>query len=375
VNVNLFAHGFRPFFVCAALSALLVIPLWAASFSFGLPLATNWPPVLWHAHEMLFGFVCAAIAGFLLTAIPNWTGRRGYAGGPLMLMSGLWLLGRLVVGSSAFWPFALVATVDMAFLAVLTAFAAWPLFREWNRNTPLPLVLLMLWICNAIFHLAMLRGDLVLAREVLLAGLNFALILVTVIGGRITPAFTVTALRNRGVERLPRSASGLTYVTVTLMIAVAAVDVVRPGEVLAGWLALLAAIAHGARLAQWQGLSTLREPIVWILHLAYAWLPFGLAMKALFLLTGNAAGTFWLHALTVGAISTMILGVMTRVSLGHTGRPLRVDPLITGAYLLVSIAALVRIFGVWVPGIYYPAVIVISDSFWVAAFSIFLRIL
>jgi len=369
---QLFAYGFRPFFLGAGLSALALVPWWAASFSFGLPLGTDWPPMVWHAHEMLFGFVCAAIAGFLLTAVPSWTGQKGFAGGALMLMSGLWLLGRLIVGSSASWPFALVAAADLAFLPVLAAFLAWPLMRDRNRNTPLLLVLLVLWLCNATVHLALFRGDLSLARQALLTGVNVVLILVTVIGGRITPSFTATALRQCGIEGVVRSWRGMTSVTVALMIAIAAVDVVRPGGAVAGWVALAAAIAQGARLVQWQGFRMWRNPIVWILHLAYAWLPFGLLLKALALLAGVAAAAFWLHSLTIGTIATMILGVMTRVALGHTGRPLRVHPLTTLAYLLVSAAVLTRVFGTWLPWISYPVFIAVSAAMWTTAFAFFL---
>ena len=371
-RLSLFAYGFRPFFVGAACSGLVLVPWWAADFSFGVSLATDWPPTLWHAHEMLFGFTCAAIAGFLLTAVPSWTGRRGFAGGPLVLMTALWLLGRVLVASSASWPFAAVAAADLAFLPVLAAFLAWPLLRERNRNTPLLLVLLVLWLCNATFHLGLFRGDVELSRQALLTAVNFALILVTVIGGRITPSFTATALRQRGVEGALQAPRGMTAATVALMIAVAAVDLMQPGGASAGWLALAAAIAQAARLVHWQGWRVLHDPIVWVLHLAHAWLPFGLALKALAILTGVAVATFWLHALTIGVLATMILGVMTRVSLGHTGRPLRVRPLVTLAYLLVSAAAIVRVFGAWLPGFDYPAVIVLSSALWTSAFALFL---
>jgi len=242
MTLNPFTYGFRPFFLGAGFSALVLVPWWAASFSLGVPLATNWPPMLWHAHEMLFGFTCAAIAGFLLTAVPSWTGQRGFAGVPLVLMSGLWLLGRLMVGSSASWPFAVVVAADLAFLPVLAAFLAWPLIRERNRNTPLLLVLVVLWSCNATFHVGLYRGDVSLSRQALLLGINFVLILVTVIGGRITPSFTATALRQRGIDGVVRPWPGATAVTVTLMIAVAAVDLVRPDSAIAGWVALAASL-------------------------------------------------------------------------------------------------------------------------------------
>ena len=162
-QLPLFTYGFRTFFVAAGLSALILIPLWAIGFGFQWPLNTDWPPAAWHGHEMLFGFVCAAIAGFLLTAVPSWTGQKGFGGAPLMLMAAVWLLGRLLVGSSAVWPFVAVAVADLAFLAVLALFLAPPLLRERNRNTPLLAVLLLLWLCNAGFHLGLWRGDALLS--------------------------------------------------------------------------------------------------------------------------------------------------------------------------------------------------------------------
>jgi uncharacterized protein involved in response to NO len=372
VKTAAFAYGFRPFFLGVGLGGVVLVPLWAVHFSFGVPLATDWPPMLWHAHEMLFGFVAAAIAGFLLTAVPSWTGQRGFAGVPLVLLSAIWLLGRLAAGTSASWPFALVAVVDLAFLPALAALLAWPLVRERNRNTPLLFVLLALWLGNVAFHLGLWRNDTELARQSLLAGINLVLLLITVIGGRITPSFTATALRRRGVEGVVRAARGLTVLVVMLMILVTATDVAWPASALAGWLAAAAAAAQGARVAQWRGWRVRSEPILWILHLAYLWLAVGLALKALSLLAAVPAAASWLHALTVGAIATMILGVMTRVSLGHTGRPLRLHPLVTGAYLLVSAAALARILGAWLPVSGYAAAIALSAALWAAAFALFL---
>lgn len=367
-----FAYGFRPFFLGVALGGVVLVPLWAGHFSFGVPLATDWPPVLWHGHELLFGFVAAAIAGFLLTAVPSWTGQRGFAGMPLVLLSAIWLLGRLAASTSASWPFALVAVADLAFLPALAALLAWPLVRERNRNTPLLFVLLALWLGNVAFHLGLWRSDADLARRSLLAGIDLVLLLITVIGGRITPSFTATALRQRGIEGAVRASKGLTVLAVTLMVLVTATDVAWPASALAGWLAAVAAAAQAARLAQWRGWRVRNEPILWILHLAYLWMPVGLGLKALSLLGAVPAAASWLHALTVGAIATMILGVMTRVSLGHTGRPLRLHPLITGAYLLLSAAALARIVGAWMPAFGYAPAIAFSAALWAAAFALFL---
>ena len=371
MNPALFSYGFRPFFLGVGLAALLV-PLWAWSFVSGADLPGAWPPMLWHAHEMLFGFVVAAIAGFLLTAVPSWTGRKGFAGWPLVLLFTLWLLGRLAVGSSEWVPHA--AVVELAFLPALLALLAWPLLRERNRNTPLLLVLVALWACDAVCHWALWRNDLALARQALLAGIDIVLVLVTVIGGRIVPAFTATALRQAGGVAAPRATEGLTSVVVTLMVAVAVVDVLWPYGPWAGGIALAAALVQALRLSQWQTRHTRRMPIVWVLHLAYAWLPLGLALKALSLLTGAAIAAYWLHALTIGAIATMIVAVMTRAALGHTGRPLQPHRLTVVAYVLLALAAVVRVFGPALHGQAYPMVVVCSAALWTAAFVLFLWI-
>ncbi len=371
VKLALFSYGFRPFFLGVGLAALLV-PLWTWSFVSGADLPVAWPPMLWHAHEMLFGFVVAAIAGFLLTAVPSWTGRKGFAGWPLVLLFTVWLLGRLAVGFSGWVPPNVVAVVDLAFLPALLALLAWPLLRERNRNTPLLLVLVALWACNAVCHWALWREDVAMARQALLAGIDIALVLVTVIGGRIVPAFTATALRQAGGVAVPRATKGLTEVAITLMVAVAVVDVLWPHSRWAGAIALLAALVHTLRLSQWQTRHTLRMPVVWVLHLAYAWLPLGLALKALSLLAGAAIAAYWLHALTIGAIATMIVAVMTRASLGHTGRPLRLHRRTVVAYVLLALAVVVRVFGPVLHGRAYPLAVVCSAALWTAAFASFL---
>jgi uncharacterized protein involved in response to NO len=370
----LFSYGFRPFFLGAALVALIVVPLWTWSLAWSVALPLAWLPVIWHAHEMVFGFVGAAIAGFLLTAVPSWTGRKGFAGTPLVLLFLTWVAGRLVTGLSAGLPAPVVAIVTLAFFPGLAALIAPPLVRERNRNTPLLLVLLALWVCQAVFQWAAWHDDAWTARQAVLAAIDVILVLVTVIGGRIVPSFTATALRLGGSTHLPRARRGLTPVVVSLMIAVVATDLLVPGSRWAGVMAALAAIAQAYRFAQWQSLRTLRMPIVWILHLAYAWLPIGLALKAWSLLDGADAAAHWLHALTVGAIATMIVAVMTRTSLGHTGRPLVLHRLTVVAYVLLALATLVRVVGPALPGVSYITTIVVSAGLWASAFTLFLGV-
>jgi len=375
MQCRIFASGFRATFFAAGVAAAALIPLWVAVWAFGVSLEIRWPPTMWHAHEMLFGFVAAAIAGFLLTAVPSWTGRRGFAGAPLIALLTLWLCARLLIATSAWWPTPLVATVDLSFLPALAILIAPALLRNRNRNTPLLLVLLTLTLCNGLFHWALSKQDPVTATRVLTVAIDIVLILVTVIGGRILPAFTSSGLRqgNGTFVRL-HSWRGVDAAAIAAMVGIAILDVVSPEGAGAGVLALAGALIQLVRLLQWRTTQTLRHPIIWVLHLAYAWLPLGLALKGAALLWGFAFSAFWLHALTVGTLATMILGVMSRAALGHTGRPLIVAPLTATAYGLLLLAGLVRVFAVAFSTIDYAKLILLSALLWTAAFALYLYV-
>lgn len=368
---NLFAYGFRPSFLLAGIAAMLLVPLWAVSFISGGAFGSSWPPTLRHAHEMLFGFIASAMAGFLLTAVPSWTGEKGFAGRPLVILAGVWLAGRVLIASSSLWPAVLIAAVDLAFLPAVGVLVAWPLLRSRSRNTPLLAVLGLFWLTDLVFQIALIRNNAPLALHALYVGIDIVLALVTVIGGRIVPAFTSAALRPAGLDKAVHNSSALTALAIAGMVAVTLSDVFSLDSRLAGAIAGATAIVQAARLLQWAPWRTLRQPIVWVLHLSYAWLPVGLALKAVALWSGAAFAAFWLHALTIGALSTMILAVMTRASLGHTGRALIVDPVITLAYLLLTAAALVRVFGLGAFHLNYPVVILWSALFWTVAFALF----
>jgi uncharacterized protein involved in response to NO len=371
---NLFANGFRASFLLAGIAAVLLVPLWALSFVTGTSLGSSWPPTLWHAHEMLFGFIASAMAGFLLTAVPSWTGEKGIAGRPLVILASIWLAARVLIASSSLWPAVLIAAVDLAFLPVLGVLIARSLLRSRNRNTPLPWVLGLFWLTNLVFQIGLIRNNLPLALHALHVGIDIVLVLVTVIGGRIVPSFTSSALRPLGLEDAVHSTPALTGLAISGMIAVTLSDVFWPESRVAGVIAAAAASLQAARLLQWAPWRTLRQPIVWVLHLSYAWLPVGLALKAVALLSGAAFSAFWLHALTIGALATMILAVMTRASLGHTGRALIVDPRITLAYLLLTVAALMRVFGLSAFRLNYSVVIIWSALFWTIAFALFVAV-
>lgn len=368
----LFGYGFRPFFLAVGLAALAYVPWWAGSVALGWQLSTDWPPMLWHGHEMLFGVVAAAIAGFLLTAVPSWTGQRGFAGAPLAALALVWLAGRLAILGSGHWPLWATALLDLAFMPALALLLAVPLLRARNRNTPLLAVLAALWACNAVFHWALMHHDAPLAGHAVRLGIDVVLVLVTVIGGRVVPAFTAAALKAADRPVVLRAWPLVTPVTIGLMVLNVLADAVAPDARLVAGIAAAAALAHAVRLAQWRSLQVLGQPIVWILHVGYAWLAVGFALKAAALVGGYASAAFWLHALTIGAITSMVLGVMTRAALGHTGRPLVVDPLIAVAYALVSAAALVRVFALGLLGAGYPGILLASALLWAAAFGLYL---
>jgi len=368
----LFAYGFRPFFWGAGAYAVVAIAAWSwmlagATRPFGIH-----PTMLWHGHEMLFGFVGAAIAGFLLTAVPSWTGARGFGGLPLVLLAALWLAGRMAFAGLGSLPFAIVAIPELLFLPALAALVAPPLIRSRNRNTPLLFVLLAIWLADVYFLLALRGNDLMAARHALLLAIDVVLLLVTVVGGRIVPAFTASGLRQAGIAAQMKGRALLDRATIAAMVAVVAVDLLRPWQSLAGWVAAFAALLHAARLAGWQGHRGLRMPLVWCLHLAYAWIPLGFALKAVHLLAGGAWSGHWLHGLTIGAAAAMVLAVMTRASLGHTGRPLVAAAPTAAAYLLLSAAALVRVLAPALPGANYLWTVILAGLLWLAAFALFL---
>lgn len=363
-----FAYGFRPLFLLAGWYAVVAIGVWLWLYAgAGGPFA-GLPPQLWHGHEMLFGFVAAAIAGFMLTAVPSWTGSRGFAGTPLLLLSLIWLAGRVAMFAGDAIPGWMLAVAELAFLPALAILLLPALLRATNRNTPLLGVLAALWAADAVFVYGLLQGRPALAAAALYSALNVILLLVTVIGGRIVPAFTGNALRRRAECAELASFAWLDRFVIVAMVAVIVVDILVPAGPAAGMVALAAGLGQAARLAGWRGWRTVAEPIVWILHAAYLWLPVGLLLKAAWLLGGAGWAVHWLHALGAGAAGTMILAVMSRASLGHTGRELRVAPLVTAGYLALILAVFVRVFGpAWLP-LGYTTTVAIAGGLWLTAF-------
>jgi uncharacterized protein involved in response to NO len=366
-----FAYGFRPFFLAAGWYAVIAVAAWAILHNLGAAPFGSLPPYLWHGHEMLYGFVTAAIAGFMLTAVPSWTGNRGFSGGPLVVLTMVWLAGRLAMAASGSIPPPVVAAVQLAFLPALALTIAPSLVRSNNRNRPLLIVLLALWLGDAVFIYALQDGNALLAGRALRVALDIVLLLITVIGGRIVPSFTANALRQRGAEVSVRVRGVTERFVILAMVALVIADVVAPSHQLTAWVALAAAAAHVWRMTGWQSVYTLAEPIVWVLHAAYAWIPLGLVLKAMNLMTGAGWAAHWVHALSIGAAATMILAVTTRAALGHTGRPLMVGRPIAWSYALLIVAAAVRVFGHALLPLQYPVVIVLSSVLWITSFLIY----
>jgi uncharacterized protein involved in response to NO len=367
----LFEYGFRPFFLLAGCYAAVSVFVWIWLYRSGTSLFSPMPPQLWHGHEMLFGFVGAAIAGFMLTAVPSWTGSRGFAGLPLVVLTALWVLGRIAFALAGRIPDAFLAVAELAFLPGVLVLIAPPVLRTMNRNVPLLLVLSVFWCLDAAFLWATAHGDAALARGLLLTTLGVVLTLITVIGGRIVPAFTANALRARGIDANLRSRPGIERLAIGSMAALAFADLFRVPVDMSAYIAGVAALAHLARVAGWKTRYTFRDPIVWILHVAYYWLPVGLALRALHALGGWTFTVHWLHALGTGAAATMVLAVMTRAALGHTGRPLcAARPVVWSYYLLIA-AGIIRVFGPAVLPVGYLATITLASAAWIAAFLLF----
>ena len=233
------------------------------------------------------------------------------------------------------------------------------------------LFLAVLFAANLVFHLAMVRSDMALASRGLLLGINTVLLIISIIGGRIVPAFTQGAVRLKDNTFTIRPLPMLDRAAIASIFLVLVVDLIWPYSTTAGWLAVIAALIHTVRFARWETRRAVSEALVWILHAGYAWVIIGLALKGIFLLTGSLFTSAWLHAFTTGAFATMILGVMTRAALGHTGRPLVAPPLVVAAYVLISLAAIVRVSGPLFPGGYLNS-IAASGVIWIAAFTLFL---
>ncbi|NKC34062.1 NnrS family protein [Falsiroseomonas selenitidurans] len=343
----LFAHGFRPFFLMAGLVAPTAIGVWALTLAgFSLPEGPL-PPMRWHAHEALGGFVAAAMIGFLMTAIPNWTGRRGYSGAPLVALATVFLAARFAMLPGSPVPIEVAALLALAPLPATLLLVLPALLKAKAPRLFGPPALVLVFWSGQLMMLADEAGWWTTpgwaAGQLLMA--NVALLLVVLIGGRIVPSFTLNALRKTSRPAEAQPLPGVDRGAILAVAAVAVVDLAAPGGILAGLAAVFAAAMVALRLSRWHGLRTLRWPILWVLHLAYALIPLALAVKATSLLAGAHWASGWLHLQMAGAVALMVVAVMTRATLGHTGNALVAAPAAVAAYVLLLAAALLRVFG------------------------------
>ena len=332
---------------------------------------TQLVPLIWHAHEMVFGFAAATVAGFLLTAIPNWTGRMPLQGGPLAALVLLWAAGRLGVLLSAEIGAPAAAVADLSFPAVFLMVIAREILAGKNwRNLPMLGALTLLLIGNLLLHLDALGvADTAQLGDRL--GLVTLFALISLVGGRIIPSFTRNWLAKARPEVSPPVPEGRFDLTTLVVTGLALLTwAIAPDATETAWAMLVAGIAVALRLSRWRGLRTIREPLLLILHVGYGWLALGLLLLGIDGLTEMLPATAALHALTVGAVGTMTLAVMTRASLGHTGRPLSAGPITQAIYALITIAAVLRILSP-LAGDQIELALWLAGAAWSGAFGLF----
>ncbi|OZA27611.1 MAG: hypothetical protein B7X93_08770 [Hydrogenophilales bacterium 17-61-9] len=363
-----FALGFRPFFLAAGIYAVLLMGLWLGVLQ-GVFITGGLSPAVWHGHEMLFGFAVAVIAGFLLTAAQNWTGMRTPSGPPLAALFLLWLAGRLSFLIPGL-PAAGVALIDLSFLPVLALTLAWPIMKAKQlNNAPFPIVLLALAAANALVHLDALGWTAGTARLGLHLAAYGVVMLIVLMGGRVIPSFTDNKLRTRA-----RRWKTIEWLVPPATISALLATLIAPDSLVTALLAAIAAAVHTIRLAGWYTGKLWAEPLLWILHLGYAWIALGFALLALSAAGVDAAASSSLHAFTAGGIGALTLGMMARVSLGHTGRMLEPARVMKWAFVAINLAALSRV----VVPLFFPAAysqgMTVAGLMWMAAFGLFAAI-
>jgi uncharacterized protein involved in response to NO len=363
----LFSYGFRPFFLGGALWAVLAMALFLAALTGALTLPSAMPPIVWHAHELLYGFLPAIVAGFILTAVPNWTGRLPIAGWPLAGLAGLWLAGRLAVLFSGLIGAGVAAIIDLAFLLTLVGVIAREIIAGGNtRNLKVLVLIGLLALGNAVFHAEVVaRGFADYGNRL---GVGAAVMLIIVIGGRIVPSFTRNWLVRENPGALPAPMDRFDVSAILLAAAAIIAWIAAPYSSVTGGLLALAGVVHLVRLARWRGWRTLAEPLVTVLHLGYVFIPLGFAVMAVSVVSpATIPPSSALHGWTAGAVGAMTLAVMTRASLGHTGAALSASPALVAIYAAVTVGALARLASGF--GIMHDAMLHLAALGWMLAYG------
>ena len=362
----LFSYGFRPFFLGGAIWSVVCIVLWIPQFMGDVSLPMAYPPLEWHIHEMLYGYVAAVIAGFLLTAIPNWTGRLPINGAPLAALAALWLAGRSAILFSAYLGILVAALIDVAFLIVLATVAAQEIIagRNW-RNLRVLILVGVLIAGNITFHAEVyLSGSSDYGTRIAIAAV---IVLISLVGGRIVPSFTRNWLARRDEGRLPAPFSRFDGASIAASLVSIVLWVALPNSTVTGVALILGALMQSVRLARWAGDRTTSDRLVLVLHVGYAFVPIGFALLGASILNpALIPGSVGIHAWTAGAIALMTLAVMTRASLGHTGHPLSAGNGTQAIYLFAFFAAGLRIIAAFSDSILPME---LAAAAWVAAFG------
>jgi uncharacterized protein involved in response to NO len=362
------SYGFRPFFLLAGTFAIAAMVGWIGALTAGWEVGGDYGMLNWHAHEMLFGYTSAALAGYMLTAIPNWTGRLPVSGLPLLGLVAVWLMGRLTMAVPGLIGLPLSMVVEACFLPLMAAIAAVEIIagRNW-KNLKILAGLSALSLVNIAFHVSVAFNG--VALEASRAGVAVYVMLIAVVGGRIVPSFTRNWLAKAGAPRLPAPFGRFDVVAMVWLLATLALWVAFPETIVTACAAMGAAGLHAVRLARWHGRRTVDEPLLLALHVGYAFVPLGMLSVALAAL-GWIANASALHVLTVGAIGGMTFAVMTRASLGHTGRALKASLCTSFAYLALTLSAVLRPFAELIPSQYH-ILLTVSGACWLVAFGLF----
>jgi uncharacterized protein involved in response to NO len=363
-------YAFRPMFLAAASWAVIALALWLSMFFGYVQLPTRFDPLSWHVHEMLFGFVMPAVTGFLLTAIPNWTGRLPVRGPRLAVLATLWLLGRLACLVSADLPAWLAVLIDLSFPVTLLLVAAREIIAGKNwRNLPMTAPLAVFVIANLLMHLESLNAPVPSGLGWRL-GIAAPIILISVVGGRIIPSFTRNWLFKRKNPRLPAPATRFDTACVAALALAFVLWAFVPDNYVTGALLIAAALLNAVRLSRWAGWASWPEKLLFILHVGYAWVVLGTALLGLSIFNIGVPTSSAIHALTAGAIAVMILAVMPRVTLGHTGRDLIAGRATVAVFVLINSAAIFRICASWHTAL-MATLLLVAGALWIAAFGLF----
>lgn len=369
-----FEYGFRIFFLLAFSFAAVFMSSWILIYPGLITIQPFFDNVLtWHGHEMIYGFSVAVVAGFLLTAVATWTSTPAIKGKRLIILSLLWLMGRLVVTFNFLNPF-IVSFIDLSFIPVLMLFFADPLIATKNTKNYILLGFLgLLFLCNAMIHLAhhnVIASD--FEQSALYASVGVILLFITLIGGRVIPFFTVNALNRHGldVKNTPQGSMDQLAIA-TVIIFIMTIIMTGPMTFYTGYAALAVAVVHGWRMRLWHTQKSLIDPLLWILHSSYLWMIVGMSFWFYSTVVTNYFPiSISVHLITIGCIGSLCLGMMARVSLGHTGRPLVISKLITLSFILIQVSIVSRLLGAFFPN-YYMQSIAISGILWIVSFVLY----